>query len=89
MSPEYQRAMGGSHAGADVATAAPLATQDLVAGQIDLQIEPASNFFAQAKAGAIKPYAITSKARSAAAGRGSRQTVCLHHSAGSGSAGRR
>ena len=30
------------------------ALQDLVAGQIDLQIEPASNFFAQAKAGAIK-----------------------------------
>ena len=38
--------------------------QDLVAGQIDLQIEPASNFFAQAKAGAIKPYAITAKNRS-------------------------
>ena len=37
------------------------ALQDLVAGQIDLQIEPASNFFAQAKAGAIKPYAITSR----------------------------
>ena len=44
------------------------ALQDLVAGQIDLQIEPASNFFAQAKAGAIKPYAITSKNRSTAAG---------------------
>jgi tripartite-type tricarboxylate transporter receptor subunit TctC len=43
------------------------ALQDLVAGQIDLQIEPASNFFAQAKAGAIKPYAITSKTRSSAA----------------------
>jgi tripartite-type tricarboxylate transporter receptor subunit TctC len=43
------------------------AMQDLVAGQIDLQIEPASNFFAQAKAGAIKPYAITSKTRSTAA----------------------
>ena len=28
------------------------ALQDLVAGQIDLQVEPASNFFAQAKAGA-------------------------------------
>jgi hypothetical protein len=40
------------------------ALQDLVAGQIDLQIEPASNFFAQAKAGAIKPYAITSRNRS-------------------------
>ena len=44
------------------------ALQDLVAGQIDLQIEPASNFFAQAKAGAIKPYAITSRNRSSAAG---------------------
>jgi tripartite-type tricarboxylate transporter receptor subunit TctC len=43
------------------------ALQDLVAGQIDLQIEPASNFFAQAKAGAIKPYAIASRTRSAAA----------------------
>ena len=43
------------------------ALQDLVAGQIDLQIEPASNFFTQAKAGAIKPYAITAKARSGAA----------------------
>jgi tripartite-type tricarboxylate transporter receptor subunit TctC len=43
------------------------ALQDLVAGQIDLQIEPASNFFAQAKAGAIKPYAITAKNRSTAA----------------------
>jgi tripartite-type tricarboxylate transporter receptor subunit TctC len=44
------------------------ALQDLVAGQIDLQIEPASNFYAQAKAGAVKPYAITSKNRSSAAG---------------------
>jgi tripartite-type tricarboxylate transporter receptor subunit TctC len=44
------------------------ALQDLVAGQIDLQIEPASNFFAQAKAGAIKPYAIAAKTRSTAAG---------------------
>ena len=43
------------------------ALQDLVAGQIDLQIEPASNFYAQAKAGAIKPYAVTSKKRSSAA----------------------
>ena len=43
------------------------ALQDLVAGQIDLQIEPASNFYAQAKAGAIKPYAIAAKARAAAA----------------------
>ena len=44
------------------------ALQDLVAGQIDLQIEPASNFFAQAKAGAIKPYAIAARNRSTAAG---------------------
>jgi tripartite-type tricarboxylate transporter receptor subunit TctC len=44
------------------------ALQDLVVGQIDLQIEPASNFYAQAKAGAIKPFAITAKERSAAAG---------------------
>jgi tripartite-type tricarboxylate transporter receptor subunit TctC len=44
------------------------ALQDLVAGQIDLQIEPSSNFFAQAKAGAIKPYAVTSRKRSSAAG---------------------
>ena len=43
------------------------ALQDLVAGQIDLQIEPASNFYTQAKAGAIKPYAVTSKVRSVAA----------------------
>ena len=43
------------------------ALQDLVAGQIDLQIEPASNFFAQAKAGAIKPYAVTSRKRSTGA----------------------
>jgi tripartite-type tricarboxylate transporter receptor subunit TctC len=44
------------------------ALQDLVAGQIDLQIEPASNFYAQAKAGAIKPFAITSKEKVGAAG---------------------
>ena len=43
------------------------ALQDLVAGQIDLMIEPASNFFAQLKAGNIKAYAMASKARSAAA----------------------
>jgi tripartite-type tricarboxylate transporter receptor subunit TctC len=43
------------------------ALQDLVAGQIDLQIEPASNFYAQVKAGAIKAYAITSSARVSAA----------------------
>jgi tripartite-type tricarboxylate transporter receptor subunit TctC len=44
------------------------ALQDLVAGQIDLQMEPASNFYTQVKAGTIKPYAITSKMRVAAAG---------------------
>ena len=44
------------------------ALQDLVAGQIDLQIEPASNFYAQAKAGTIKPFAIASKSRIGAAG---------------------
>jgi tripartite-type tricarboxylate transporter receptor subunit TctC len=43
------------------------ALQDLVAGQIDLQMEPASNFYAQVKAGAIKPFAMTSKKRIAAA----------------------
>ena len=43
------------------------AMQDLVAGQIDLQIEPASNFYAQVKAGTIKPFAITSAARVSAA----------------------
>jgi tripartite-type tricarboxylate transporter receptor subunit TctC len=43
------------------------AMQDLVAGQIDLQIEPASNFFAHVKAGTLKPYAITAKNRSTAA----------------------
>src|SRR5262249_25101700 len=43
------------------------ALQDLVAGQIDLQMEPASNFYAQVKAGAIKPFAMTSRQRIAAA----------------------
>src|SRR5262245_7793601 len=43
------------------------ALQDLVAGQIDLQMEPASNFYAQVKAKAIKPYAMTSKKRIGAA----------------------
>jgi tripartite-type tricarboxylate transporter receptor subunit TctC len=43
------------------------ALQDLVAGQIDLQMEPASNFYAQVKAGAIKPFAMTSKKRIGAA----------------------
>src|SRR5205823_11827939 len=36
------------------------AMQDLVAGQIDLQIEPASNFYEQAKAGTLKPFGIAS-----------------------------
>jgi len=43
------------------------ALQDLVAGQIDLQIEPASNFYQQVRAGTIKPFAITSAARIGAA----------------------
>ena len=43
------------------------ALQDLIAGQIDLQIEPASNFYAQVRAGALTPYAVTSKARVSAA----------------------
>lgn len=43
------------------------ALQDLVAGQIDLQMEPASNFYTQVKAGAIKAYALTSKRRVTAA----------------------
>jgi tripartite-type tricarboxylate transporter receptor subunit TctC len=43
------------------------ALQDLVSGQIDFMIEPASNFYAQVRAGTVKPYAITSKTRIAAA----------------------
>jgi tripartite-type tricarboxylate transporter receptor subunit TctC len=43
------------------------ALQDLIAGQIDLQMEPASNFYAQVKAGTIKPFAMTSKKRIGAA----------------------
>src|SRR4051812_23476935 len=43
------------------------ALQDLVAGQIDLQMEPASNFYTQVKAGAIRAYALTSKQHVAAA----------------------
>jgi tripartite-type tricarboxylate transporter receptor subunit TctC len=43
------------------------ALQDLVAGQIDLQMEPASNFYAQVKAGKLKPFAMTSKKRIGAA----------------------
>jgi tripartite-type tricarboxylate transporter receptor subunit TctC len=43
------------------------ATQDLVAGQIDFMIEPSSNFQALVRAGSIKAFAVTSRARFAAA----------------------
>src|SRR5262249_34908744 len=43
------------------------AMQDLIAGQIDLMLEPASNFLAQVRAGALKAYAVTAQARMAAA----------------------
>jgi len=43
------------------------ALQDLVAGNIDMQIEPSSNFFAQVRAGTIKAFAITAKTRTSAA----------------------
>jgi tripartite-type tricarboxylate transporter receptor subunit TctC len=43
------------------------ALQDLVAGQIDLMIEPVSNFLQQVKAGTIKALAITAKSRLAGA----------------------
>lgn len=39
------------------------AVQDLVGGQIDLMIEPSSNFVAQVKAGTVKAIAVTSKTR--------------------------
>jgi tripartite-type tricarboxylate transporter receptor subunit TctC len=39
------------------------AMQDLLAGQIDLMIEPSSNFKALVAAGSVKPFAITGKAR--------------------------
>ena len=39
------------------------ALQDLVGGQIDFMLEPSSNFIGQVQAGAIKPYAVTAKAR--------------------------
>jgi tripartite-type tricarboxylate transporter receptor subunit TctC len=42
------------------------AMQDLLAGQIDAMIEPASNFRALAGAGSIKTFAVTSKTRSPA-----------------------
>jgi tripartite-type tricarboxylate transporter receptor subunit TctC len=40
------------------------AMQDLIAGQIDAMIEPASNFRALVAAGSIKPFAVTSTTRS-------------------------
>lgn len=40
------------------------AMQDLIAGQIDAMIEPASNFKGLVGAGSIKTFAVTSKARS-------------------------
>jgi tripartite-type tricarboxylate transporter receptor subunit TctC len=43
------------------------ALQDLVAGQIELMIEPSSNFLSQVRAGSIKAYAITARSRVAAA----------------------
>jgi tripartite-type tricarboxylate transporter receptor subunit TctC len=43
------------------------ALQDLLAGQIDLMIEPSSNFLAQVREGAIKAYAVTAAARLGAA----------------------
>jgi tripartite-type tricarboxylate transporter receptor subunit TctC len=43
------------------------ALADLIAGQIDLMIEPSSNFLAQLRAGAIKAFAVTANARLAAA----------------------
>jgi tripartite-type tricarboxylate transporter receptor subunit TctC len=43
------------------------ALQDLVAGNIDMQIEPSSNFFEQVRSGTIKAFAITSKTRTGAA----------------------
>jgi tripartite-type tricarboxylate transporter receptor subunit TctC len=43
------------------------AAQDLVARQIDLMIEPASNFRALVRGGSVKAFAVTSAARSATA----------------------
>ena len=43
------------------------AMQDLVAGQIDVMIEPASNFRSLLGAGTVKPYAITDKSHLASA----------------------
>jgi tripartite-type tricarboxylate transporter receptor subunit TctC len=43
------------------------AMQDLVAGQIDLMIEPSSNFLPHLRAGAIKAYAVAARGRLATA----------------------
>jgi len=43
------------------------AMQDLMAGQIDLMIDPAANSLPQVRAGNIKAYAVTAKSRLAAA----------------------
>ena len=43
------------------------AMQDLMAGQIDLMIDPAANSLPQVRAGTIKAYAVTAKSRLAAA----------------------
>jgi tripartite-type tricarboxylate transporter receptor subunit TctC len=43
------------------------ALQDLLAGQIDLMIEPSSNFLAQVRAGTLKAFAVTSRNHVAAA----------------------
>jgi tripartite-type tricarboxylate transporter receptor subunit TctC len=39
------------------------ALQDLLAGQIDLEMEPSSNFLEQLRAGNLRAYAVTAKAR--------------------------
>ena len=62
----FQKATGTSFQFVPYRGNAP-ALQDLIAGQIDMQIEPASNFYGQVKAGTIKPFAITSTARVSAA----------------------
>jgi len=43
------------------------AMHDLIAGQIDLMIEPSSNFLSQIRAGSLKAYAVAGKPRLAAA----------------------
>jgi tripartite-type tricarboxylate transporter receptor subunit TctC len=42
-----------------------LAMQDLLSGQIDFMMEPASNFMQQLRAGNFKPYAVAAKTRMA------------------------